>query len=126
MLEQISVWIQTIPVNSACWLLIVLFILLDVILGTSKAYIQGTLSSTIAREGLMHKMGFVGSLLLCNLIDIAQSITILKDALGFTVPVSILCSIMIISCEIMSIYENVKTMNEKIDLNFLDNKNGDD
>lgn len=125
MLEQISAWMQTLPINTACWLLVTLFILLDVVLGTIKAYLNSSLSSTVAREGLMHKMGFVGSLLLCNLIDIAQSLTVLKDALGFTVPTSILCSIMIISCEVMSIYENVKAMNSKVDLEFIEKKSGD-
>lgn len=121
MLETISQWLQSIPINSACWLLITSFVLLDFITGTLKAFFNNELSSTKARQGIMHKVGFFGSMLLCNLIDIAQSITIIKDTLGFTVPLSTICAVMIISCEIMSIYENVKAMNSQIDIDPLKN-----
>ena len=119
MIEQIINWIQTIPINSACWILVITFIGLDVVIGTFKAYITKTISSAKARQGLMHKTSFIGALLLCNLIDIAQSITVIKDALGFTIPISTLCSIMIISCEIMSICEHIKELNPDIKLDFL-------
>ena len=122
MLEIISQWLQSIPTNSACWLLITLFIILDVVLGTIKAYLNKSLSSEVARKGVMHKIGFFGSMLLCNLIDLAQGITPIKDALGVQIPTSIVCACMIILCEIMSIYENVKELNPNVDLEFLDDK----
>lgn len=125
MLEIIAHWIQTIPTNSACWLLVTLFIVLDVALGTLKAYLNKSISSEIARKGVMHKIGFFGSLLLCNLIDLAQGIAPIKDALGIQIPTSVVCACMIILCEIMSIYENIREMNPNVDLEFL-NKEKDE
>lgn len=120
MLDIISSWVQSLPVNSACWLLVVLFVVLDFALGTIKSYLNKSLDSRIMREGIMHKIGFFGALILCNLIDIAQSVAAFDSILGFSVPVSIVCSAMIIICEIMSVYENIKAMNPDVKLDFLE------
>lgn len=125
MIETIGNWIQTIPSDAAAWAAIAVFIALDVILGTVKAAIRKELSSAKARQGLMHKAGFVGAMLLCNLIDIVQR----SFDLGYSVPLTTGCAVMICACEIMSICEHIQELNPEINLSFLkkhDNNNGDD
>lgn len=119
MLDVIVSTISNMPQNTALWLIVTLFISLDVILGISNALINKELSSSVARDGVKHKVGFFGSLLLCNFIDIAQSLTFLKDTLGFTVPVSVICAVMIITCEIISICETLTKLNPNLNLSFI-------
>ena len=118
MINVIANWLTTIPTDSALWLIVVVFILLDVLLGTVKAFLSCTLSSKIARAGIMHKMGFLGAMLLCNFIDIAQSV----GDFGFQVPVTGLCAVMIVTCEVMSICEHIQELNPDLNLGFLENK----
>ncbi len=118
MIDVIAGWLLAIPQDSALWLIVVVFILLDVFMGTVKAFLESSLSSKVARQGIMHKMGFLGAMLLCNFIDIAQRV----GDFGFTVPVSGLCAVMIVACEVMSICEHIRDLNPDIDLNFLEDK----
>ena len=120
MLDPITKWLISIPTDEALWVLVLMFITLDVMLGTTRAAINRELSSTMARQGIMHKMGFIGAMLLCNIIDIAQGIGHVNEMLGYAVPVTALCTTMIISCESISIAENIQAMNPDIDLKFLD------
>ena len=123
MLDQITNWLTSIPTDEALWILTLMFITLDVMLGTTRAIINHELSSTIARQGIMRKMGFIGAMLLCNIIDIAQGIGHVNEMLGYVVPVTVLCATMIISCESISIAESIQAMNPDIDLKFLDKSN---
>lgn len=123
MLDQITKWLTSIPTDEALWVLVLMFITLDVMLGTARAAINHELSSNIARQGIMHKMGFIGAMLLCNIIDIAQGISHVSEMLGYAVPVTALCATMIISCESISIAESIQAMNPDIDLKFLDKSN---
>lgn len=116
MIETITGWLASMQTDTALWILVLLFISLDVILGTVKAWSKGEISSKKARQGVMHKMGFIGAMLLCNLVDIAQGIA----DFGYQVPVTLLCAIMIVTCEVMSICEHVQEMNPGIDLRFLE------
>ncbi len=118
MIDVIAHWLMGLPTDSALWLIVVVFILLDVFLGTLKAFLTSTLSSKVARTGIMHKMGFLGAMLLCNIIDIAQCV----GDFGFQVPVSGLCAVMIVACEVMSICEHIQELNPDINLDFLESK----
>lgn len=115
MVETVGAWLQGIPNDAACWAAIAVFIALDVVLGTAKAAIKKELSSTKAREGLMHKAGFIGAMLLCNLIDIVQGTL----DLGYSVPLTLGCAVMICVCEVMSIAEHIQELNPEINLSFL-------
>lgn len=119
MVEWLTGLLESWPQDVTLWAVVMVFVALDVILGTVKAWITRTLSSSKAREGILHKMGFLGAMLLCTLIDVVQGLSIGPE-LGFTVPVSLLCTTMIVMCEVMSICEHIKDMNPEIDLKFLD------
>lgn len=125
MLETLQIWISQVNTNLALWLLITSFILLDVILGIINAFNKKELSSSIMRQGVMHKTGFLGSMLLCNLIDLTQSVAYINEHLGFSIPASVLCAVMIITCEILSICEHLKNLNPNIKLDFIKNKTSD-
>lgn len=119
MVEWLTGLLESWPQDVTLWAVVMVFVALDVVLGTVKAWITRTLSSSKAREGILHKMGFLGAMLLCTLIDVVQGLSIGPE-LGFTVPVSLLCAAMIVMCEVMSICEHIKDMNPEIDLKFLD------
>lgn len=118
MIETISSWLQSVPVDSALWILVLVFIVLDVVAGTVKAIITKTVSSEKARKGVMHKMGYIFAMLMCTFIDIAQSIA----DLGYTVPLLEVCAVMICITEIFSLCEHIKELNPDIKLDFLHTK----
>lgn len=122
MVEWLTRVMEAWPTDAVLWAVVLVFIALDVILGTFKAWITKTLSSTKARDGIMHKMGFAGAMVLSSLIDVVQGLSIGAD-LGFTVPVSVLCAAMIVMCEVMSISEHIKELNPDIDISFLERFN---
>ena len=66
MIETIANWLETIPVDCALWIVVIIFIALDVIAGTTKAFLTKTVSSEKARKGIMHKMGYVLAMLMCT------------------------------------------------------------
>lgn len=122
MIDNLASWITSIPTDEALWIVVLVFIGLDVLMGTVKAALNHEISSTKARQGVMHKIGFIGAMLLCNLIDIAQSVA----DFGYSVPVTAMCAVMIVLCEIMSICEHIQDMNPDINLSFLkDAQKGD-
>lgn len=122
LMDKIAGWMQTLPLDTALWVIVLVFIALDVIFGTVKAWANKELSSSVARQGVMHKMGFIAAMLLCNIIDIAQSVA----DFGYSVPTTMLCSIMIVACEVMSICEHIRDMNPNINLSFLENDTQED
>lgn len=118
MIDVIANWMQSIPNDCALWIIVMIFIALDVLVGTVKAVITKTVSSEKARKGVLHKMGFITAMLICTSIDIAQQIA----DMGYSVPVLGLCSTMIIACEIFSLCEHAQEMNPDINLSFLHTK----
>ena len=119
MVEWLTEVLESWPTDATLWAVVLVFIALDVVLGTFKAWMTHTLSSSKARDGIMHKMGFVGAMMLSTLIDVVQGLSI-GAQLGFTVPVSVLCAAMVVMCEVMSICEHIKDLNPEVDLKFLD------
>ena len=119
MIDIISQWLQSIPVDTALWCVTLFFIALDVIVGTVKAVLTKTVSSEKARKGILHKSGFITAMLICTFIDIAQKVV----DLGFSVPVLGMCCVMIIMCEIFSLCEHAQEMNPDLNLTFLHSHN---
>lgn len=68
------------------------------------------LSSTKAREGLMHKVAFVLVLALGVLIDYAET----RVNLGITIPVGGIFAAYISATEMVSIYENIRSLNPNL------------
>ena len=122
MVQMISDFLLSIPFDSALWLIVTTFIILDVFCGTLKAFIMHNLSSEKARKGVLHKAGFFTVMLLSTIIDAAQTIA----DFGFSVPLLPICSVMIVLCEIYSIAEHIEAMNPDIDLKFLRKGKDDD
>ena len=97
------------------WGIIILFaaIVLDYLTGTWAALKNGEWSSSIAREGLWHKLGEITSLLVAMLVDIALQVIIKSPAASFLqdLPLpdtlfTMLVSIWYIFTELGSIIEN--------------------
>lgn len=122
MIDAIVGWLESIPWDSALWVVVLIFIALDVLVGTVQAILTKTVSSEKARKGVLHKMGFITAMLICTFIDIAQQIA----DIGYSVPVLGFCAVMIIVCEIFSLCEHAKEMNPDIKLDFLHIKDNED
>ena len=86
-----------------------LFNLGDIITGYIKAVITNSVSSSIMRQGLLHKC----AILLCLMLGF-----VVQFAFGLTI-VSKVIAIYIIIMEVVSIYENLKD----IGIDFVDVKN---
>lgn len=114
-MEAVTQWLNSLPVSGTEWIFVILFVVLDVGLGTFKAWSTGTISSSIARQGVMHKMGYFGAMALCTLIDFAQEFL----NLGFQTPTLTICAVMICLTEAFSVCEHIQEMNPDIDFSFL-------
>lgn len=86
------------------------FILMDMVTGLVKAFMEKAYNSSIMREGLFHKIGSVLVVTFATLVDYAQ---VYMD-LGITVPVTTAVCSYIILMEIGSIIENVCIINPDI------------
>lgn len=120
MAEGISSFLQSIPQETACWIAVLIFIALDVVFGTVKAVVFNQVSSTKARQGVMHKAGFIGAMLLCEFVDGFQGLLSSGLGIDFSVPTTTLCAAMIVICEIMSILEHIQEFNPDLNLWFLE------
>ena len=93
-------------------LLIITLILigLDIVSGTIAAGVNGTLSSKVARQGLMHKSAYLMCIFLANVLDHAQTFV----DLGLDVNLQALACYYIIICETLSIIENIAKINPEL------------
>ena len=83
-----------------------LFMVLDVVTGFSQACKTKTVSSTVMRDGLYHKLGFIGVIILGVLCEYAEYYV----NLGFSLPLVIPICSFICWTEIVSIRENLKIL----------------
>lgn len=100
-------------VFASCALIIIttcIFIIFDILTGIARGIKEKTLNSTALREGLWHKSGFIGLILLSYILQVAS----LYVDLGFEIPsITVIC-IYIIVTECVSIFENLCILNPKI------------
>lgn len=95
------------------WAIVVVtlaFNLLDVVFGLTKAVMLKSFSSTVMREGIMHKVAFIGVVALAVAVDYAQGVL----DIGFSVPVTETVCALVILCEVGSIFENLGEMNPQL------------
>lgn len=83
------------------------FMLFDVITGTLAAIKHKELSSTIAREGLFHKMSFIALIAFAIFLEYAQTAV---PELGLTVPTTVAVCAVICFIELQSVIENIARM----------------
>lgn len=86
------------------------FILMDVISGLSKGAATGTLSSSKMREGMWHKIGSIMAIIVVAMVDI-----VLYGFMDLTsAPVfEVFCGFIVMT-EVVSIFENIKTINPEL------------
>lgn len=92
-------------------LAVMLFIILDFVTGIIKAACAKNLSSTVMRQGLMHKLAFILALLLGWLCEWTMPIIGLPDVFG---AVYIAVGVYIVLTEIVSILENLGEINPEL------------
>lgn len=86
------------------------FMLMDIITGLVKAFKEKAYTSSIMREGLYHKCGYILCILLFYMVDYSQS----YFDLGITFTTTpIVCTYIILN-EIGSIIENIGKINEEL------------
>lgn len=83
---------------------------LDILSGVCKAIASNSLSSSVMREGLWHKAGFIGILVLATVIDIGET----HVSLGFDIPVLGPTAIYICLTEVTSIVENLGELSPEL------------
>lgn len=87
-----------------------LFVLMDILTGVLQATKNKTLSSTVMRQGIYHKLGYCLTIALAALCEWG---VIFLD-LGFTTPLVTPACVMISLTEIISIIENISRINPEI------------
>lgn len=101
------------------WLIILFFaaMVFDYVTGTLAARKCGEWSSTKAREGLYHKLGIAGALILALLIDIVVGLaadTVIRLPFEFRGLFSPLCAVWYIVTEFGSVTENLNRLGAKL------------
>ena len=100
-------------VFASCTLIIAItciFIIFDIVTGIAGGVKEKALNSSALREGLWHKSGFIGLILLAYILQVAS----LYVDLGFEIPsITVIC-IYIILTECVSIFENLCILNPEI------------
>lgn len=86
------------------------FIVIDIVTGVLNAIKNKRWSSTIMREGLFHKMGFILFIALACLCDYGQNFI----DIGFTIPITEGVLIYVIFTEIGSCIENLAGINPEL------------
>ncbi len=92
------------------YIIVGLFILLDLITGLIKAFKKKEYTSSVMREGLFHKVGSILIVCFGVLVDNAQEVL----ELGIDVPIATSICVYIVLMEIGSIIENICTINPDI------------
>lgn len=92
------------------YVIVGLFILLDMVTGLIKAFKEKAYTSTIMREGLFHKCGSILCVAFGVLVDYTQTLV----DIGVTVPVAVSICVYIILMEIGSVIENLCAINPDI------------
>lgn len=98
--------------NGYAWAAVLLFILLDLITGWIKAFYQGNFSSTIAREGLFHKAGYLAVMLVAQLVCMFEGqidLGVISSQLTTTIVAAWICL-----TEVASIIENASAISPDI------------
>lgn len=93
--------------------IVLMFIVMDLVTGVAKGVAAHELDSQKMRDGLFHKMGFIMAMILSYLCEFAMRFL----DLGFTVPIVNGVAIFICLTETVSILENIKCLNPKLDDN---------
>lgn len=83
------------------------FIAADIVTGILKAVHEKDLSSEKMREGLWHKGGYIGIVILAVGIEFASTIV----DLGFDVPLTVVTCVYVVITEALSILENLCALN---------------
>ena len=91
-------------------LITLILIGLDILSGTIAAAMNGTLSSKVARQGLMHKSAYLLCICLANVLDHAQTLI----DLGLGINLQDLACYYVILCETLSIVENIAKINPEL------------
>ena len=100
-------------VFAGCSLIIIItciFIIFDILTGIAGGIKKKALNSTTLREGLWHKSGFIGLILLAYILEV----TSLYIDLGFEIPSIVVVCVYIIITECVSIFENLCILNPEI------------
>lgn len=92
------------------FIIVFLFILLDILTGVTQAVKNKTLSSIVMRNGIYHKMGYVLVLALAVLAE--YSVNYMD--LGFNTPLIVPCAVMICLTEFVSISENIERITPEL------------
>lgn len=82
-------------------------VILDVIFGLAKAYVENNISSTKMRLGALHKMTYVGLIALAYVVEIEQQ----HIDLGISIPIVNPVCVFLSLTEITSIIENLIAIN---------------
>ena len=92
------------------YIIVGVFIILDFVTGLVKAFKEKNYTSTIMREGLLHKVGSILCVVFGALVDYAQTFI----DIGVSVPVATSVCVYIVLMECGSIIENIAAINPEI------------
>lgn len=98
-----NICILGVCIDSAPVLFALLMMLFDIVSGLLKGFCTYSLSSTVMREGLIHKAVYILIILLFASFEVAQQ----HFVTGLDIPTTIAACVYIITAELLSVLENM-------------------
>ena len=105
------------PVNAVPFLVMTVFIVLDVVFGLCKAFATHSFDSGVMRQGLWHKCALIGVAIMAYLVEITtqfMDFTAVGLPVDFTLPVVGAVTGYVIIMEIGSILESLVQINPEL------------
>ena len=101
--------------TQAALILAFAMMVLDVVSGIAKAAHAGNIDSKVMREGLWHKAGFVGLILVSIAAEYALALLPTPEGVSIPdTPLVLLACAYIVLTEIVSVFENICALNPSI------------
>lgn len=106
--------------TTAAIVIALVMMVLDVVTGIAKAVKDKSLNSTAMREGLWHKAGFVGLIVLSFVIEYFVAVVPVPAGVEIPdAPLTLLACVYIIAAEAISNFENICQLNPTVGGSYL-------
>ena len=105
------------PISAVPFLVVCVFVALDIIFGLIKAFATHTYQSSKMRDGLWHKSAVIGITILAYALQIVTAMmdfSVVGIEAGTSVPITLAVTAYIVLMEVGSILESIVTINPEL------------
>lgn len=105
------------PVSAIPFLIVCIFVVLDVVFGLSKAFATHSYDSSKMRSGLWHKSAIIGIVLLAYILQLVTALmdfSVIGIEAGTSIPITAAVTAYVVLMEVGSILESIVQINPEL------------